>query len=401
MTTSRTSFFVFALLLLSSIMVLAQPIVFTKSSHSVRATTAGYYRYELEDYQFNGTDNFEWNLASALSIGNADVLISNSYKSSANSNYLGALYTDSLFDVVAAGRGYYWDSYFAQNDAGFAEIGGGRDIGENFYIGDLSGNAGDTLSIPAQIIAYSAPRMVVAYPATAGSSWKSSFRKVANFTLSLGAYGLNKAPMAKVSNYTYSDSVVAWGKIQVPIIGGKVSKPYDVLMVKRKIVRVDSIYLNGIAAPAQLMAAFGLSQGTTTMSHNYFAWRTDAPNYLLNLSYGNDASYSLKPVLFISNLVEVGSATGVEEQGGIATMASPNPASESINIRFSKETDAPWTIEVYSSLGEKVERKLISAGYGNVELSYNVSKVAAGSYRYVIRDENNRIKATQSFVVVR
>lgn len=394
----------YVLMVLSTTTVFAQkPITFDKTSHKVNATTGGAHVIQLDDYDMPLGENIVWDYAKDLQTIPANsgygVL---SYKNSTNAKYPNSLQTDSNFVNITPSLGFYTNSYLRQTSSQFEEFTLDNPDVQSYSLTAMSGGANDVLTIPAQTIAYSNPLGMITYPATYGSTWKSRYRYVANTELSVAAFGLSKTPLALVKNVSVDDSVVAWGKASVPMTNGKKSRMYDVLVVRRVTTRQDSFYLAGQPAPVPLMSAFGVSQGSKETIYRYIAYRLESPNYLFLLRYNSDATMTLAPRVAISDIVDEATPSSVEEiHNSVATNASPNPAQTELTLSVSKSNDAPWLIEIYSSLGELVETRMISSGYGDIEIPFSVSHLASGSYRYILHDEQKRVVASKGFVVIR
>lgn len=377
-------------------------IVFDSTSHTVSATKGGVYVFQLNDFSPPLGEKAEWLYGDALTLNQATGYQVQNYIKSTNTLYPNSYRNDSIFVNITPALGFYTNAYLRQSAASWAEYNLDNPQLQTFPLTALSGGANDVLTIPAQTIAYSSPRTLIQYPATYGSVWKSDVRYVATSNLTVEAYGLNKVPLSLVKNLSSVDSVVAWGKANIPFKGGKVSKQYDVLIMKKTTIRQDSFYLGGQPAPVPLMTAFGITQGSRDTAYRYIAYRLDSPNYLFILFYGNDASMSLQPRLGITDVAEAALPSALTEEATKEnTSLSPNPANDEITVTLHKSNDAPWEMELYSSLGTKVESRCISAGYGESSLHFSVAHLPAGSYSYVLRDEQKRIVSTQRFIIAR
>ncbi|MBK7010778.1 MAG: hypothetical protein IPH36_20200 [Saprospiraceae bacterium] len=110
----------------------------------------------------------------------------------------------------------------------------------------------------------SKPRVILDFPVTKGYSHQSVSRRVAKFKINIPAFGLNYAPVHHVANVVREDTLTAWGKMKVYTPNGP-SPSYDVLVLLSLQHQIDSFYLNGLPAPANLLTAFGQQQGSAPM----------------------------------------------------------------------------------------------------------------------------------------
>lgn len=377
-------------------------IIFDSSSHAIDATTGGAYVFQLDDFSLPLGENVEWMYANVISVNQATGYQTLNHTKSTNVKYPASYQTDSSFVNITPTLGFYADAYLRQNANGWEEYSYDKSQEVSYPLAGLSGGANDILTIPAQTIAYSAPRTIIRYPATYGSAWSSKVRYVANTNLTIEAYGLNKAPLSLVKNLSSVDSVVAWGKANIPLKGNKMSKAYEVLIVKRMSIRQDSFYLGGQPAPVPLMTAFGITQGSRDTTYRYIAFHLGSPNYLFAFNYRSDASMTLQPRLGVTDVAEEALPSALTEEGNTQQPSlSPNPANEEITLHIQKNNDALWYMEIYSTIGTLVESRNISAGYGETKLGLSVAHLTAGSYSYVLRDEQKRIVSTQRFIIAR
>jgi hypothetical protein len=196
----------------------------------------------------------------------------------------------------------------------------------------FTGNAADSLSMPAQAYILSSPRTIVKFPFTANSVWKSNSRRSVDFRLKVSAFGLNNTPGKHVYSINRTDSIVGWGKMRIATSAGT-SIYYDVLVDKTTSSTIDSFYLGGLPAPVQLLNAFSVTQGQKVDDvYIYNVYRKGQANYFARFFYGNDKTFTnLKESYFNLNRL---SLTNTNEVNGIKinTVVFPCPAKSELNI---------------------------------------------------------------------
>lgn len=265
----------------------------------------------------------------------------------------------------------------------------------------FTGNSGDSLKLQEQLLLFSTPRMAVKFPCTANSGWRSQTnRAVVNFNITVASAGLNNTPGQHVFRYVENDSVVGWGKLRIYTPNGP-SIPYDVLMVRYETYTIDSIYLNGMPAPAPLLSAFGTFQGNKAelfYAENFHmkgSWY-----YLMRRFYKNDNTYS---VLSGSNInMDNISTTGIEEEMQYSSLIFPNPTNGSeLNVEIMGKNIAFSQYEVMDMMGRTVQTgKTNLNGMSKANISLN-ENLANGTYFIKIIDTDNQAIITEKFDLIR
>ncbi|MBK9689627.1 MAG: hypothetical protein IPO65_18475 [Saprospiraceae bacterium] len=168
--------------------------------------------------------------------------------------------------------------------------------------------------------------MILDFPVTKGYSHKSVSRRVAKFKINIPAFGLNYAPVQHVANVIREDTLTAWGKMKVYTPNGP-SPSYDVLVLLSLQHQIDSFYLNGLPAPANLLTAFGQQQGQRTNVRNrlyYYRSNRTAPLLLVNL---NEQVTAFTGLFFDADSLSLPSHTGELDAKFITTLF-PNPTAD-------------------------------------------------------------------------
>jgi hypothetical protein len=130
--------------------------------------------------------------------------------------------------------------------------------------------------------------------------------------------------------------------------------------------------------------AFVEGNGTTTQPHEY--------NYLDNISVAGIYYYRLKQIDFdgsyeYSNVVEANVNAPSEF---VLEQNYPNPFNPSTIIKFSLPVDSKVKIDLYNTLGEKVDR-LINKEFstGNHRVKFDASHLSNGIYYYTLNAQGN------------
>jgi hypothetical protein len=200
---------------------------------------------------------------------------------------------------------------------------------QRFSLQQVTGSITDSLIVPAQ--SNPASYQLLSFPFTTGSHLRQSYRVGVTGLLKVPLLGLNNTPMRLIQRIVRVDSVAGWGTVRLPATnGGTASLP--ALLVRRKYVQTDSIYLGGQPAPALLLGAFNLQQGQQTVTYSDWFYRENSGQTLLELYYP-DATYQSPNEIYYSTESSIISATrSALALIGISTY--PNPATAGQPVRL-------------------------------------------------------------------
>ena len=302
---------------------------------------------------------------------------------------------NSVFQVFQ----YPSRSYERIDSEGYVELGSITN-GAKFSISATSGGTADTLYFPAGIYAYTPPHPFVKFPITANSSWNVTSRVPVDFQLSVAAFGLNKTPGQKVTTIISRDTVVGWGTLKLKNPAGGAASSFAVLLERKDETYIDSFFVGGAPAPAQLLGAFGLVQGSRTVYSTQYSFRGIGFSEPAMQMYVNSSG----AITYISRAVNValGLTTDSREvtDVAIATKVYPNPAhTEGVNFEFNKTTDAQWNVMVYNATGQIISINPIKGQIGTTTQHVALDRnLPVGTYFYNLLDEHSRIRANGQFL---
>jgi len=274
----------------------------------------------------------------------------------------------------------------------------GETMGRQAYsLGAMTMNNMDSLVFLAQTVNYTAPRTMLAFPATANSNWTGTYSFNTNFELTVAAYSLNHVPGYRRTNVTTMDTVKGWGTMQVKMINGQNSSPMNVLAVKTHIQVIDSFFLGGNPAPAQLLTAFGLAQGQAVHTYRIAYYRSGEVEPLLVENY-TDNTYATKSASSVHQN-RLTSATAVTDISGISAISIyPNPVTNgSITLSLPNEMGSSMlAYEMTDAMG-----RIVAAGqpqHNGAKATIATGDVAAGTY-YLRIMQNGKPVAAQKLII--
>jgi hypothetical protein len=259
---------------------------------------------------------------------------------------------------------------------------------QSYSLGAYTGNPSDSLVFPAQQYILSTPRILMHFPMTANSSWHSNSQRVTNFTLTVGALGLNKIPGQQKYTLVRNDSIVGWGKLSVYTPNGP-SIRYDVLMDRIEQYAVDSFFIAGGPAPTVLLTSFGITQGQISgLQYAYNFYRKGSYAYLMRMFYGTDKTYSTISQAFVSTDDVL---TGVNNTGAntYSSLIFPNPSNgHEINVQLNGKVVKSATYSLYDLTGRTVQHgtpAMQGNGFMQIKLQSTLSN---GNYLLRLFDES-------------
>jgi hypothetical protein len=261
---------------------------------------------------------------------------------------------------------------------------------QRFGLGSITGFSTDSVVVPTQTVPVGTARFV--FPTTTGTVNRQSYRVATTGLLTVGLAGLNRVPLRLVQRVSSVDSVAGWGTVRIPTATGTASAPYPALLLRRRMVEVDSFYLGTAPAPALLLAALNLQQGAATYSFSDDFFRASSSQPLLTLSYPTSARQSISAVYY-SREATVVAGTRPElaaQVGGL--FAYPNPGNgRSLTLAAGNGSRQALRLTVRDLLGRACARAVAYTGEPSAALAglpagvYLVEAEAASGARGTVR----------------
>jgi len=305
----------------------------------------------------------------------------------------GAQQYDSVHYSVTTGVGYdvNWVSSIG---AGSYSYLGERIFRQAIPIGSISFDPNDSLVFTPQNIIYSSPRTEIAFPVTMGSKWSTNYGYVTDFELTVNIYGFLQTPCQRKTYVTITDTVVGWGKIKVKDYNGTASGNMDVLMLRRMEVTTDSFFISGAPADAQLLSAFGISQGMQTTVYEDRFLRAQEIIPVVTVRY-NDNSFAQNQISYVevhtSRLQDPTSVASLSKYGKLTLY--PNPLTgRQLTVSLEDKNVQSLGYDVMNIHGQVITRGNLNLNGGKGYISID-GATAAGIY-YVRLYEDNRLLTT-------
>lgn len=122
-----------------------------------------------------------------------------------------------------------------------------------------------------------------------------------------------------------------------------------------------------------------------TYGQNAAMWNDGSWYDELTANWGAQLTYVLMPI------IDLAISTEVKHAGLTISKAYPNPASSSITVPFSVETEGSAVITVIGMNGKVISSETINAGKGANTYNVDVTSLPSGSYFYSVSSNNGRI----------
>lgn len=251
-----------------------------------------------------------------------------------------------------------------------------------FSITAISGGANDVLQFPAQVQEYEGRLNALDFPVEFEKTWTQSYIERTQFNLTVAAFGLDNAPGEAQRIHTQTRSVVGQGQLIIPDANGNPSGPLDALLIRIERSAEDSTFLGGAPAPAPLMSAFGLTQGST-VTEEYYAFYIEG-FYHTPLNINLDDQGNVSSVFYRPSAAEL--ATSIADgpnMDALRTYPNPIAAGETLTIALGNQTAV--TVEMVDMTGRTVASssiKEVNAGQARINLP---ASLTSGIYSVIVR----------------
>lgn len=270
----------------------------------------------------------------------------------------------------------------------------GRMVQDTSYsIGAITGSASDTLRFVGGPQVFDGRIDLLKFPLSYQDEWTESYIEDFNFELTVTAFGIIKVPGKRKRILTTNREVTGYGQLTIPNYDGSPGTPMDVLLIKTHRSGHDSIFLAGEPAPAALLAAFGLVQGSTAVDSFYTFYRNDFGATVLNVNMGSTTTAYYRPAG--ANVM-----SAVNEHRLISTSSSPNPITAGQTLTLQIETAISSGV---FSIRDMTGLKVHSSGFDSdsnqriqVELP---SQLVPGLYVYQLHGINGSLFGSGKLIV--
>lgn len=259
----------------------------------------------------------------------------------------------------------------------------GRVLEEATYsVTAISGGADDVLHFPAQVQEFEDRINILDFPVEFEKTWTQSHIEYTQYALTVAAFSLNNTPGVQKRIRTHTRTVVGQGQLIIPSADGSPSGPMDALLLHIESSLVDSFFLGGAPAPAPLMTAFGLTQGSSSTVEFYAFYIQDFHNTALNINLdeqGNVASVFYRP-----SAAEL--ATSIADSPNMDSMRTfPNPIAAGETLTIALDNQTALTVEMVDMTGRIVASssiKEVNAGQARINLP---ASLTSGIYSVIVR----------------
>ena len=204
----------------------------------------------------------------------------------------------------------YEQSYEAITEDAYYGV-GKTQLKATYSLSEATGSDSDYIHIPRVDLEYPSKRAYVKFPMTYGDAWEETEVVVTQFELTMPAYELQNTPCEIIEYKNTSREVVGYGNLILPDEDGSPSRPIEVLLVKIREVKTDSIFMDGELAPADLVYAFLSEQGETSITEGYVFEMKGLGRQPLMIPLADDGRP--EEVLFRPKAVELTSVPGFKK----------------------------------------------------------------------------------------
>jgi len=263
---------------------------------------------------------------------------------------------------------------------------------QNINLVTVTGGVNDSIVFPGGDFIYSSLYSEVLFPNNYGDSDTSNYTHLSSFNLTVAAFALNQTPGYSKEMIRSIVETVGYGQLTLPMNGGQ-SIPYDVLLLKYKNRKIDSLFLNGAPAPPALISAFGLTQGDTTYNTVYKFYGENFESPLLTIEMdqsGLNATFSSYDSTQLQ--LDAGAGLSLNSPSGNVRIF-PNPASNQLVVSTGPNDMSEKQIIIYDLLGKEVK----SISSNDSQINIEVQNLTNGTY--FIHINSSKETVTQKIVI--
>lgn len=263
----------------------------------------------------------------------------------------------------------------------------------------ITGGASDHIKVLRQRSIYSGRMDYIQFPVDANSSWTGTKTYSNNFEITVASYNLTQTPGALKASETQAREVVGYGNLILPDENGAALPPVEALLIKVTRTVVDSVFLGGAPAPAALLNAFGLVQGSARVNTFYVFYAPGFHQPLATFSYdagGGIELFAWRP----DGLRKAKAYIGLHEYSLRTTSFFPNPAKagEAITLNLDNTAEVK-TISLYTLSGKEVHSAAVTQkNTDKAQMNIPVN-IPSGLYLLSVKNKNNKTIAHQKIVV--
>jgi hypothetical protein len=234
----------------------------------------------------------------------------------------------------------------------------------------------------------------IAFPATYQSTWSGTRHETTPFELSVASFGLTNASCEMRSIVTDSREIVGYGNLTIPDENGTPTTLSNVLLFSSTVTVTDSFFLMGAPAPAALLTAYGLTQGSVLVSTAYLFYMPNfgAPILRLAVSSNNVVAVGIRPSATKSSSV---STNDFGFKPNISVYPIPAKSGQSMTLSFD-EPKRNLSLSITDMLGRTVYQEHITSA--NKIHNLKLPDTAPGAY--VLRISSNGQLLNQSKLLI-
>ena len=378
---------VFAIGLVILPCVAQKSIIITAAQTQIMPGKAHYVSASLTNFIAPKADtNHAWNYGKLSYLANADIdYILNPFVSFSGSNL--AIATVGAVEQLTSNCQIPANYVFDEDTLSIYQA-GEYISGQNFSLYNYFSNTKDSLYVPKQ--SDYCRLNILNFPTKAKSVHKKNSVRSLTFSITVTSEGYKKAPGVKNTYFSVKDTVMGWGSLRVPSTD-KNSIPYDVLLIKRKTITIDSVFINKKVPMPIYLTALGIIQGKKTTTYEQFFYRAGFVNPIMAINYGNDSTCTNPTTIFyITDSIKSGvrlDANSIEENLSIY----PNPSNGRFSCKIAKSSLLPWKLIMTNTLGQTIKIETINGtGELSQELDLENLHCIEGIYYLNIVDENGQ-----------
>jgi len=263
-------------------------------------------------------------------------------------------------------------------------------IDTTYSITNVTGGPNDRLRFVGGPLSFDGRFDYLKFPMTYGDSWTQDRIEDVPFLLTVAAFGLNQVPGNRKRITTQTREITGWGNMVIPNKDGEPNMPQEVLQMRVERVAVDSFFLGGEPAPPQLLAAFGLTQGSAFQDQFYLFFNTNDQSNIMRVNVSSNGS--IESLYYKPEINDMG--TSVKSNFLAPVMVFPNPVAPAQTLTI--QTEAPvlsGRFELSDLNGRTIFSQTFDSNAGSITSLQMPYFLLPGTYIFQLLDSKGTLKS--------
>jgi hypothetical protein len=262
-------------------------------------------------------------------------------------------------------------------------------IDTTYSITNVTGGPNDRLRFVGGSWAFDGRFDYLKFPMTYGDSWTQDRIEDAPFLLTVAAFGMNQVPGNRKRIITQTREITGWGNMVIPNKDGEPNMAQEVLQMRIERVAIDSFFLGGAPAPPQLLAAFGVTQGSISQDQFYLFYTLNDQSNIMRVNVRSNGS--IESLYYKPEINDMG--TSVKSNVLTPVMFFPNPVAPTQVLTIQTKTPViSGRFELLDLNGRTMFSRAFDSDSGSISSIQMPYYLLPGTYVFQLLDSKGTLQ---------